>query len=472
MNVFAGEMLLLYFLYGLAFFTMALVITVQRRRNSSFILAKPLGLLAGFGLFQAFAEWAKVAKLLNMFGISLLSVISLHLLDGLAIGISFSFLFLFGSYLIIDYLDKNPYLKYLPLIIPLGWLIKFVILDYMLFPVGNFKTWASHSTAWARYCMAFPGAILVSIGLYLQLAELRRLNLKSACNSCLGAAIAFTAYGFFSGLIPFPVDFWPGNILNTTSFYDITGWPVQLVRAFLGMAMAFTVIKTINIFDLEQQKRLEEVERTNLIMKERERFSRDLHDGIAQSIYGAGLIIDASQEMLKREKYPKVHQHMLDAKSKLNDTIAELRDYIRDLQQEEGTKGNLRETIDELLIGFRKFSMIPIDFEYELEQELFLNQRQEKNIYHIIQEALFNIVKHARATKAGIVARQNKNGKIIIRVNDNGKGFNLKNLREEGSLENKGLANMKFRAQRLGGKLIIQSSEGQGTQITLSFYDD
>jgi signal transduction histidine kinase len=450
---------------------MALVIAFQIRKNSSIILAKSIWLLVGFGLFQALAEWSKVTKLLHMYGINLLNITVLHLVDVLTIGMSFLFLFLFGSHLVIDHLKKYTYLRYLPLIIALGWIAKFIVVDFMLFSVDSFKIWTAHSTAWARYLMAFPGATLASAGLLLQLSELKKLDLKSAYYNCQGAAVSFAAYGLLSGLITFPIDFWPGNILNTTIFLETTGWPVQFFRATFGVLMAFTVIKTINIFNIEQQKRLEEAERLRVLMEERERFSRDLHDGIIQSIYGTGLIIDASQAMLKKEKYDKVNEHMLKAKTKLNKTISELRDYIKDLQKAKETKGSLKHLVLQLLNEFRIFSVIPIDFEDRLENELFIDQKQEKNVYHIIQEALFNIIKHAQATKARIIVEENDNNKVTIRIIDNGVGFNLKKL-QDGEVENKGLANMKFRAQRLGGSLTIDTNIGQGTQIILSFTKD
>ncbi|NLC37673.1 MAG: sensor histidine kinase [Clostridia bacterium] len=467
MSVFTDGMIVLYFFYGLAFFTMALAIAFQIRKDSNYILAKSIWLLVGFGLFQALAEWSKVTKLLHMYEINLLSITVLHLVDVLTIGMSFLFLFLFGSHLVIDHLKKYPYLKYLPLIIALGWIAKFIIVDFMLFSVDSFKIWTAHSTAWARYLMAFPGAVLASLGLILQLPELKKLGLKSAYYNCQGAAVCFAAYGVLSGLITFPVDFWPGNILNTSVFLETTGWPVQFFRASFGVLMAFTVIKTINIFNIEQQKRLEEAKRLRVLIEERERFSRDLHDGIIQSIYGTGLIIDASQTMLQKEKYDKVNEYMREAKTKLNHTISALRDYIEDLQKTKESKGNLKQLVQQLLHEFRKFSAIPIDFEDRLGKDLFIDQRQEKDIYHIVQEALFNIVKHAQATQARIIVEEEDN-KITIRVEDNGVGFHLKKLQDR-KQEGKGLANMKFRAQRLGGSLTINSHIRQGTQIILSF---
>jgi signal transduction histidine kinase len=463
-------MVVIYFFYGLVFFTMALVIASQIRKNSSFVLAKPIWLLCGFGLFQAFAEWFKVAKLLNMYGINLLNITLLHLIDVLTIGVSFLFLLLFGTHLVIDSVGKYEKLKYLPLVLAFGWIFKFIVIDYLFFPVDNFKIWTANSIAWARYLLAFPGAMLVSVGLLLQLPALKRLDLKSAYYNCQGAAIAFALYGFFSGLITFPVNFWPGNILNTTSFLEITGWPIQFFRATLGLLMAFTIIKTISIINVEQQKRLEEADRLSVLMEERERFSRDLHDGIIQSIYGAGLIIDASQAMLKKDKLDNVSEHMDDAKRRLNNTISELRNYIKDLLKEKEVEGNLIDMLQSLINEFRGISVITIDLIDKLDRDMHLNQKEEKHVCHIVQEALFNIVKHSQATKAKIIVEEDDDSHLlIIRVLDNGSGFSLHKLQKSASLESRGLNNMKFRAQRLGGNLTINSTLGKGTEIVLSF---
>jgi len=471
-SIFNSKMIVLYFACGLAFFTMALVIAFQVRKNSSFVLAKPIWMLAGFGLFQACAEWVKVTKLLNMYGIDLLSITALHLADVLTIGISFLFLFLFGVHLVVDSLKKHPYLKFVPLFIGLGWTAKFIVLDFILFPGDSFKIWAARSTAWARYLMAFPGAVLVSTGLLLQLPELRKLDLKSAYYNCQGAAFAFAAYGFFSGLVTFPVDFWPGSVLNTESFWRSTGLPVQIFRASFGLLMAFTVIKTVNIFNVEQQKRLEEAERLRVLMAERDRFSRDLHDGIIQSIYGAGLIIDASQAMLDKGEWEKACGHLADAKTKLNQTIAQLRDYIRDLQKGHETRGHLKQILQRLIHEFHKFSMIPIDFVDKLAMDPVLSPEQGKHVYHLIQEALFNVVKHARATRAGIIVEEGQNQEIRVQVSDNGTGFDLEQWQAAGSEAHKGLVNMMFRAQQIGGRLAIETNIGQGTKITLAFRAD
>ncbi|KUO50289.1 MAG: hypothetical protein APF76_11300 [Desulfitibacter sp. BRH_c19] len=467
MGIFSDKMILTYSLYGLAFFTMAVVIASQVRKDSSFILAKPLWFLSVFGLIQALAEWSKVAKLLHMYEIALLDIFTLHVIDVLTVGISSTFLFLFGIHLVIASKGKYTQLRYLPLILAVIWATKFIIIDLIILPTDDLRTWNANSIAWSRYVLALPGSILVSVGLILQLPVLKRLRLKSAYYHCLGSAAIFGAYGFFSGLITFPINFWPGTVLNTSTFTQLTGMPVQHFRTALGLLMAYTIIRTITIFNVEQQRRVEEAERLSVLMKERKRFSIDLHDGVIQSIYAAGLVIETSQDMLKNGEQVKANEHLETVKKRLNNALIELRSYIVDLGKE--TEGSLQHMLTNLIHEFRSISMVNIDMIDKSKGKLYLQQAQENNVFHIVQEALFNIIKHANASKVKIFIEEGLHNDITIRIIDNGIGYNPKGYSRSDASKGKGLTNMHYRAQRLGGTLTMDTKEGKGTEVVLCF---
>ncbi len=469
MGIFTDQMIITYFLYGLAFFTMAVVIASRVRKDSTFTLARPIWLLSMFGLAQALAEWSKVTKLLHMYGIALLDIFTLHVIDVLTIGVSSTFLFLFGIQLVIANKEKYSYLKYLPLLLALVWAIKFILIDLVINPIDNLRVWNANSIAWARYLLALPGSILVCIGLIYQLPTLKRLQLKSAYYNCLGAAVVFAAYGFFSGLITFPIDFWPGTVLNTATFEQFIGMPVQHFRTVLGLLMAYTIIRTINIFNVELQRRIEEAEKLSVLMKERKRFSIDLHDGVIQSIYAAGLCLETGQNMLKNGDIEKANQHLETVQKRLDTALVELRSYIVNLEKE--SEGSLQRLITNLIHEFRSLSIVNIDLIDNSKEVIYLQQTKENNVFHIIQEALFNVVKHANASQVKIVIDEGENDNITIRVIDNGTGYDpdkcLK-LKKEGS-QCKGITNMHYRTQRLGGNLIINSNKNKGTEVILSF---
>ncbi|GAG87143.1 unnamed protein product, partial [marine sediment metagenome] len=85
--------------------------------------------------------------------------------------------------------------------------------------------------------------------------------------------------------------------------------------------------------------------------------------------------------------------------------------------------------------------------------------------YRVVQEALTNIRKHAKATKANVQLHFEP-GTVSVKVSDNGKGFKLDEANMAGHL---GLLGMKERAEMLGGNLSVTSKPRSGTSIVLTF---
>ena len=83
-------------------------------------------------------------------------------------------------------------------------------------------------------------------------------------------------------------------------------------------------------------------------------------------------------------------------------------------------------------------------------------------VYRIVQEQLSNIIKHAEATKA-VIKLFYRNNEIILRIQDNGKGFEVGKVRE-----GIGLNNIRLRAETLNGTVSIQSSPGKGSYLEIS----
>ena len=97
-----------------------------------------------------------------------------------------------------------------------------------------------------------------------------------------------------------------------------------------------------------------------------------------------------------------------------------------------------------------------------------LSSSVEIAVYRIVQEALNNIRKHANATKVNL-RLQFQEGKLVVEVRDNGKGFDLSQTLDSAiSAGHLGLLGMKRRAEMLGGGISIKASEGKGTTVILS----
>jgi signal transduction histidine kinase len=98
----------------------------------------------------------------------------------------------------------------------------------------------------------------------------------------------------------------------------------------------------------------------------------------------------------------------------------------------------------------------------------YFSSEEKINVFRIIQEALNNILKHARATKVTLTAEV-QNRRLIILVSDNGKGFVASENVEKENRPHMGIKGMKERALMIKGKLTIHSSPNNGTTIKIEF---
>jgi signal transduction histidine kinase len=85
----------------------------------------------------------------------------------------------------------------------------------------------------------------------------------------------------------------------------------------------------------------------------------------------------------------------------------------------------------------------------------------ESSIYRMVQEALTNVIRHARATRVDVLLEQRDN-KLVVIVEDNGVGFNPTAVMQNGRL---GLFGVRERAEMLGGRLVLESAAGAGTTL-------
>jgi len=100
-----------------------------------------------------------------------------------------------------------------------------------------------------------------------------------------------------------------------------------------------------------------------------------------------------------------------------------------------------------------------------VDQPIELPLLAEEELYHIIQEALNNSLKHAAATSVMVRLQPTEAG-VEAKITDNGIGFDNESARQKGGM---GLINMRERVERLGGQLAIASQPGKGVEITITF---
>ena len=196
------------------------------------------------------------------------------------------------------------------------------------------------------------------------------------------------------------------------------------------------------------------------VLEERERFGMDLHDGVIQSIYGVGLALENARHLL-REEPQTAENYLQKAMEDLNRTIRDIRNYILDLRPRQLRGESLIEGLGRLISEFRQNTKIEISLAGPKDLLSDLPQINAMALFHICQEALANIAKHANASKVTIDLWTTSD-RALLEVHDDGQGFDLDKANKT---VGHGLANMQTRVTNVGGDVDIISAPGEGTTI-------
>lgn len=197
------------------------------------------------------------------------------------------------------------------------------------------------------------------------------------------------------------------------------------------------------------------------IVEERSRIGMDLHDGVIQSIYAVGLILESARLQV-RDEPQEADQALLQAIASLNDAIRDIRNFILDLRPQRFS-GDLNQALGRLIREFQANAMIPVQFSAQASTLSALTPPVARTLFLTTQEALANVARHARAKEVTVEIWQEPE-MVILCIEDDGIGFNVS---ERAQAVGHGLANMRARAEELNGVFIIQSKTGEGTQICL-----
>jgi len=211
-----------------------------------------------------------------------------------------------------------------------------------------------------------------------------------------------------------------------------------------------------------QNARLQKQARRLAVLEERERIGMDLHDGIIQSIYGVGLALEYA--FLAVEENPTLTREKIDNSIEgLNATIRDIRAYVADLRPRQlRDKQPLQQGFERLVKDFRTVSTTTASFTAVDDGLAELPRDNSLALFHICQEALANIAKHAHAKNADIHLWTTEE-KVLLKIEDDGHGFEPQNIDET---LGHGLSNMRRRAIKVGGEIEIESKPQNGTTIT------
>jgi signal transduction histidine kinase/CheY-like chemotaxis protein len=250
------HMLVVFFVYGLAFFLLGAAILLQSRRGSAFALGNVLWMLAAFGLLHGVGEWMDMFLTLGdaywtPLGTQVIKAASFYL--GAA---SFAFLLQFGLRMVLHDYPRHTFFE------RAGWVAALVFLGAVSvygIATGFGGQWLLLSQILMRYLLGFPAALLTAVGFwqYRTVSDIHRLGSPQVDRSLRGMAVIFALYAVSAGLVVPRAGVFPASVLNYATFLGAVGIPIQLVRAACALGAAYCVTGILNIFNFESQSRLE-----------------------------------------------------------------------------------------------------------------------------------------------------------------------------------------------------------------------
>jgi signal transduction histidine kinase len=455
-DVLASHQVGLLLLQGQVFFVLGFSILFLTRGGVRLELARELGALAVFGFCEAVAAWC--AAWLAYSGAS---AIWLDWLRIAVMGLGYAALLTFALQVTLPTRNGGWGRCLVGAAILLVWGTS--LLAGRLAGLSGERMRLVGEIA-ARYGMALPGGVVGAWGLrretYRTIKPDRFLPLVKPPMRVTEVALA--AFALFGGVLGPTAGFFPASLLNESAVLAATGVPVSVFRALAGVGMAFGVARALDVVLNEIELWLEGVEQMQALVAERERIGRDLHDGIIQSIYASGLILEGARQNLVQSP-AAARQQVTTAIENLNETIHDIRRYIFDLRGEipqEDLDTALRRLLRDFQVNtLLETSLVVVGRDRERRR---LDPEKRQHVLQIAREALANAARHARATE--VMVRMTYGAHHLrLRIADDGIG--LASLPDG---DGHGLRNMRERARLLNGELTIDTAPGRGLTVTVT----
>ncbi len=212
-----------------------------------------------------------------------------------------------------------------------------------------------------------------------------------------------------------------------------------------------------------ENARLHEQLQRLAVVDERERISKDLHDGIIQNLYAVGLSLEDVPDLMQEDP-ADAGERVERAIDSIHLAIQDIRNFIFGLRPELLEGASLGTGLASLVDEYRHNTMI--DLELHLPVPVPEPSAEVTgNLLAIVSESLSNIVRHSKASRAAIELTVHNGRGYELRIADNGIGFDPSRV---GKLGHQGLANTRERAARIRAAVTIESAPGQGTQVTIA----
>jgi signal transduction histidine kinase len=206
--------------------------------------------------------------------------------------------------------------------------------------------------------------------------------------------------------------------------------------------------------------------RARAVESERSRISRDLHDGILQTLLSFNIQLDVLRRKMS-EISPESANEMANLQKTLQEESLEFRRMVTDMRPLRVESADMRELMLGFAERFRNDSGIAIDLFIE-DRNLRVPDRLCRELFQIYRESLHNIKKHANASHVVVKLGQDE-AKVFLVVDDNGRGFSFSGRYTSEELDRLRLGpiSIKERTRSVGGTLTVESNPGHGARLTI-----
>lgn len=242
---------------------------------------------------------------------------------------------------------------------------------------------------------------------------------------------------------------------------------VTLPFTFLALVLAYVFVETLfrvlRRLQAEAVAREQDILTMNAVMQERERLSRELHDGVAQLIADLLLRLDTVKELVEADRPREAGAELERLHGVADDIYEDIGESIAGLRTNASERGLVR-ALQDYVDQFEERHQIPTSLRADDAADQ-LSPLVALQLFRLVQEALTNVRKHAAAREATVTLTSDGTGQLEVVIADDGQGF-TPGSQKNGRARPLGLTSMRERVDALGGTFHVNSQPGSGTRVT------
>jgi len=411
LGVLGADRALVQFLYGEAFFVVALAVALRANRQSGFRLAGVVWLFGAFALLHALSEWGEVFIPLQRSYVPRLAEQLLAFVQLLLVSGSFALLYHFGASLLARLRPRWAWVRILTAPLSVAWAASLIVGPSLLPARGDDLVELALGTA--RILLLLPATCLVVTALVLQARDAELASYPRISGSLRWAALCLAGWAVVAEVSP--------SVVALVDRGDYLGMETLLVVVAIptGLGLAFFVTRATEVFGSEQRRQMEAMERRHLVMIERERIAQGLHDGVTQILYSIGMQAQAGMLRATDDRTRETFRAMSDLTRKGLDDV---RSAIDASLPQFGEGRTFQAAIAALPREYAPLSAPTLELSI-VGEPVSLPPAVESALYRIAREAFFNACRHGGASHVW-VSLEFAPQQVTIRIEDDGLGIN------------------------------------------------